>query len=118
MVDEQDFDNNNNSPVQALDCDNITTAEPINHRPMPPTKPAAATVVVNPPINVILDETRHCPKRAIRPRVQSDQTTMDYNDCANSDCDNLKRPRDLIVCAGLGCQTKVCATFANLLIGF
>jgi hypothetical protein len=49
---------------------------------------------------------------------ESDQATMDYNDCANSDCDDPKRPGDLIMCAGLGCQTKVCATFANLLIGF
>ena len=64
------------------------------------------------------DGSQHRPKWAIRPRIQSDQVVMDYNDCANSDCDDPKRPRDLIMCAGLGCKTKVCATFANLLIGF
>ena len=105
-------------PVRVLDGDNITTAEPINHRPVPPTEPAAAAVAVNPPVDVIMDETRRRPKRAIRPRVQSDQATMDYNDCANSDCDDPKRPGDLIMCAGLGCQTKVLTTLANLLIGF
>ena len=61
------------------------------------------------------DGSQRRPKWAIRPRVQSDQVAMDYNDCANSDCDDPKKPRDLIMCAGLGCQTKVCATFA---IGF
>src|SRR5882672_6437764 len=71
--DEHDFDNNNDSLVQALDHDNITTAELINHCPVPPTKPATAAVVVNPPVDVILDETQCCPKWEIRPRIQSDQ---------------------------------------------
>jgi hypothetical protein len=38
-----------------FDHDNITTAEPINHHPVPPTKPAAAAVVVNPPVDAILE---------------------------------------------------------------
>ena len=32
------------------------------------------------------DGSQRHPKWAIRPRVQSDQVAMDYNDCANSDC--------------------------------
>jgi hypothetical protein len=66
------------------------------------------------------DGSQRRPKWAIRPRVQSDQVAMDYNDCANSDCDDpkrVKRPRDLIMCAGLGCQTKVCY-FCNWLLTY
>ena len=100
------------------DFDNIPTVELINHRSIPPTEPAAASVVVNPPVSVIMNETPHHPKQAIRPRVQFNQVTMDYNDCANSDCDDLKRPGDLIMCVDLGCQTKVHTTLANLLISF
>jgi len=46
---------------------------------MPPTKPATAAIEVNPPVHVIMDETTCRPKQAIKPRVQSDQATMDYN---------------------------------------
>ena len=106
--DEQDNDNDN-SPVQVFNGDSITTAE-VGHHPIPPTKPTASVAVVNPPINAIIDENRRRPKRAIKPRVQADQATMDYNDCANSDCDDPKRPGDMIMCAGSGCQTKVCTT--------
>ena len=53
----------------------------------------------------------------IKPRVQTDEATMDYNNCVNSDCDDPKRPGELITCAGLGCQTKVGTHFANVLIG-
>ena len=29
------------------------------------------------------------------------------NDCANSDCDDPKRPGEMLECAGLGCRSKV-----------
>lgn len=89
----------------------ITTTHLFKHSTVTaPTKPTASVAVVNPPINAIIDENRRRPKRAIKPRVQADQATMDYNDCANSDCDDPKRPGDMIMCAGSGCQTKVCTT--------
>jgi len=43
--------------------------------------------------------------------VQVDGATMYDSDCANSDCDDPKRPGELIQCAGLGCRTKVCSRF-------
>jgi hypothetical protein len=58
--DEQDNDNDN-SPVQVFNGDNITTTEPIDHHPVPPTKPTAAAAVRNPPTRqtMVNIKTRH-----------------------------------------------------------
>jgi hypothetical protein len=47
------------------------------------------------------------PKRTIKPKVRADQADISDNDCANLDCEDLKAPREMIMCAGLGCQSKV-----------
>ena len=47
------------------------------------------------------------PKRTIRPRLHADQAEISDNDCANSDCDDPKRPGELLKCSGLGCRSKV-----------
>jgi hypothetical protein len=72
---------------------------------------------------VIMGETstpspncRH--KWVIKPRVWADHVMMDDSNCANSNCDNPKRPGKLIKCAGLGCQTKVHTHFVNVCLCF
>jgi len=48
------------------------------------------------------------PKRTIRLRLHADQAEISDNDCANLDCDDPKRPGELLKCSGLGFQSKVC----------
>ena len=62
-----------------------------------------------------------CLKSVIKPRVQADKATMNVNDCANSDCDDPKRPGKLINCTSLGCRTKVphalyCLLFDSIMV--
>ena len=48
------------------------------------------------------------PKRTIRLRLHADQVEISDNNCANLDCDDPKRPGELLKCSGLGCRSKVC----------
>jgi hypothetical protein len=52
--------------------------------------------------------TSRRPKQTIRLRLHADQVEISDNNCANLDCDNPKRPGELLKCSGLGCRSKVC----------
>jgi hypothetical protein len=76
--------------------------------PLPPvlqTHAAAESVTVDNPSRPPSASRR--PKRTIRPRLQADQAEISDNDCTNSDCDDPKRPGELLKCSGLGCRSKV-----------
>jgi hypothetical protein len=92
---EQQFDDN--TPIRPSCSNNPTAVAPINQLSAPSA-----------PTNENVPEyTNRCPKRVIKHRVQVNEAIMDDSDCANSDCDDPKRPGELIQCAGLGCRTKV-----------
>ena len=112
-----DGDNGDDTTVRSPYSSTVPAAD---RHPILLIHPAAT--MENAPADVIMDgETsapNRRPKRVIRPRVRADQATMDDSDCANSDCDDPKRPGKLIKCAGLGCQTKVRTRFVNVLFTF
>jgi hypothetical protein len=60
----------------------------------------SAEVDVNPSVS-------QWPKWTIKPKVQADQAVISDNNCANLNCEDPKAPREMIMCAGLGCQSKV-----------
>jgi hypothetical protein len=91
---------NDNPPVWASSS-NPTAIAPVNHLSVSPTNATAEHT----------EAPNRRPKRVIKHRVQVDGATMYDSDCANSDCDDPKRPGELIQCAGLGCRTKVCSRF-------
>jgi hypothetical protein len=62
--------------------------------------PNLATVDANP-------SASRRPKRTIKPRLRADQADISDNDCANSDCEDLKASGEMIMCAALGCRSKV-----------
>ena len=75
------------------------------------SQPAPASVVQTHAaveLATINPSTSRRPKRTIRPRLHADQAEISDNDCANSDCDDPKRPGELLKCSGLGCRSKVC----------
>ena len=97
-------DNGDDIPDRAY-SDNPSTVPTTDHHPIIPIP--VATVETAPANAIETGAPNRRPKRVIKPRVQADQATMDDSDCANSDCNDPKRPGELIKCAGLGCQTKV-----------
>jgi hypothetical protein len=110
---EQELNDNSGDYItdRAPYSDNHSAVPPIDY-PIPHVP--AATVENAPAVENKTEAPNRRPKRVIKPRVQADQATIDDSDCANSDCDNPKRPGELIMCAGLGCQMKVCACFVHV----
>jgi hypothetical protein len=101
-------DDDDDVHAQISDGHNPATVAQNDRIPLPEYTPVA---MANVTVDEIAEETsapNRRPKRAIKPRMQTDCAEIDDSDCANSDCDDPKRPGELIKCAGLGCQTKVC----------
>jgi len=116
-------DSNNLIHVPEFRSSDPASAAPINQHPaplMPPSHATSTSVAMSPTDETMgeISAPSRRSKRAIKPRVQADKATMDDSDCANSDCDDPKRPGELIKCAGLGCQTKVCTHFVGTSFGF
>ena len=72
----------------------------------------SATVDTRPP------SASRRPKRTIRPRLQADQAEISDNDCTNSDCDDPKRPGELLKCSGVSCQSKVGTRCVGQVLGY
>ena len=99
-------DSDGNVPEMTIDCD-------IESNDNPPSYELAHSLSIrtnDPPDLATVDSNtiaNRRPKRTIKLRLRTDQAVISDNDCANSDCEDPKASGEMIMCAGLGCQSKV-----------
>ena len=92
----RDIESNDDSIADKI----IPASEPAPSLSERTNTPNLATVDANP-------SASRRPKRIIKPRLRADQADISDNDCANSDCEDPKASGEMIMCAALGCRSKV-----------
>jgi hypothetical protein len=97
---------NHNNTIEG-ETSQPTPAQPTPSQPAPASVVQTHAAVESATIDTQPPSASRRPKRTIRPRLHADQAEISDNDCANSDCDDPKRPGELLKCYGLGCRSKV-----------